>query len=63
MNFTQSANLNKRGSQEPNPNNKSMYPNQLESLIDNYSQNDPKKHMTVGMTGYGANESIVENPI
>jgi hypothetical protein len=40
-----------------------MYPNQLESLIDNYSQNDQKRHMTVGMTGYGANESIVENPI
>ena len=40
-----------------------MYPNQLESLIDNNAQNDPKRHMTVGMTGYGASESIVENPI
>jgi|TARA_B110000285_G_C14954080_1_gene528279 hypothetical protein len=41
-----------------------MYPNQLESLIDSYSQNnDPKKHITVGFNGYPASESVVENSL
>jgi hypothetical protein len=49
-----------------NPQNKSMYPNQLESLIDSYSQNnDPKKQITTvgGINGYPASESVVENSL